>query len=305
MSELILHHFDASPFAEKVRVCLGLKQLPWQSVQIPMIMPKPDLTALTGGYRKTPVLQIGADIYCDTQRIATELEARFPEPTLFPQGKEALCHMVASWADTQLFQPGAGLSMGTNPDLPEDILSDRFAFFDFLDQETLPRELPHFFAQFSANLQRIEQLLSDGRPWLLGESPSWADAACYASVWMCRGNIQGADSLLYPLPRLQSWEQRVLELGHGKPGELEASQAIDIANNSTSTVHPLVVDNADSGFDVGQKVTVTPEDYGAVPVAGLLERATMSDIAIRREDERAGDVVVHFPRAGYRLEANE
>jgi hypothetical protein len=86
---------------------------------------------------------------------------------------------------------------------------------------------------------------------------------------------------------------------------LEASQAIDIANNSTSTVHPLVVDNADSGFDVGQKVTVTPEDYGAVPVAGLLERATMSDIAIRREDERAGDVVVHFPRAGYRLEANE
>ena len=30
-------------------------------------MPKPNLTALTGGYRKTPVLQIGADIYCNSQ----------------------------------------------------------------------------------------------------------------------------------------------------------------------------------------------------------------------------------------------
>ncbi|MDH5175928.1 MAG: glutathione S-transferase N-terminal domain-containing protein, partial [Gammaproteobacteria bacterium] len=54
MSELILHHFDWSPYAEKVRVLLGIKGLAWRSVQIPMISPKPDLTALTGGYRKTP-----------------------------------------------------------------------------------------------------------------------------------------------------------------------------------------------------------------------------------------------------------
>jgi hypothetical protein len=61
-AELILHHFDLSPYAEKVRTLLGLKALAWRSVQIPMVMPKPDLIALTGGYRKTPVLQIGADI---------------------------------------------------------------------------------------------------------------------------------------------------------------------------------------------------------------------------------------------------
>jgi len=56
MSELILHHYPNSPFAEKIRLILGHKKLPWKSVFIPMIMPKPDLTALTGGYRKTPVL---------------------------------------------------------------------------------------------------------------------------------------------------------------------------------------------------------------------------------------------------------
>ena len=78
MSDLILHHFDWSPYGEKVRVLLGIKGLAWRSVQIPMVMPKPDLTALTGGYRKTPVLQIGADIYCDTSRIARELEQSLP-----------------------------------------------------------------------------------------------------------------------------------------------------------------------------------------------------------------------------------
>ena len=70
MPEIILHHYPMSPFAEKVRLILGFKGLHWSSVHIPNIMPKPDLTALTGGYRKTPVLQIGADIYCDTALIA-------------------------------------------------------------------------------------------------------------------------------------------------------------------------------------------------------------------------------------------
>jgi glutathione S-transferase len=70
VTEPILHHFDWSPYAEKVRVLLGIKRLAWRSVQIPMVMPKPELTALTGWYRKTPVLQVGADVYCDTSCIA-------------------------------------------------------------------------------------------------------------------------------------------------------------------------------------------------------------------------------------------
>jgi len=78
MTDMILHHYETSPYAEKVRLGLGLKGLAWASVEIPVIMPKPDLTALTGGYRKTPVLQIGADVYCDSQLIMRELERRHP-----------------------------------------------------------------------------------------------------------------------------------------------------------------------------------------------------------------------------------
>ena len=84
MSQLILHHYPTSPFAEKIRLIFGYKKLAWHSVIIPRIMPKPDLTALTGGYRRTPVMQIGADIYCDTALIADLLEKIAPAPSLYP-----------------------------------------------------------------------------------------------------------------------------------------------------------------------------------------------------------------------------
>lgn len=52
----------------------------------PPIMPKPDLMPLTGGYRRAPVLQIGADIYCDTQLMSRVLESLAPSPSLHPYG---------------------------------------------------------------------------------------------------------------------------------------------------------------------------------------------------------------------------
>jgi glutathione S-transferase len=302
MSDIILHHFDISPFAEKVRVALGVKGLAWHSVQIPLVLPKPDLTALTGGYRKTPVMQIGADIYCDTQRIVKELDTRFAGPSLFPNGTEGLCQALASWSDLMLFRPGAGLSMGTNRDLPEDIKRDRFAFFDFLDEDSLAQQLPHLFGQFRANLLRLQGMLSDGRAYLTGEVPSWADAACYAPVWMCRGNIQGADELLQGLQHLSGWEQRVASLGHGQRTEMIAEDALSIAQRATADIAPEYVDDPWSKLKFGNTVSVTPDDYGAVPVAGELMSLTDTEIAIGRDDERAGQVVVHFPRSGYRVD---
>ena len=57
------------------------------------------------------------------------------------------------------------------------------------------------------------------------------------------------------------------------------------------------------GLSAGQAVTVAPDDYGIVPVAGELLRLTIDDVAIRRVDPLAGEVVVRFPRIGYRVKA--
>lgn len=61
--QVMLHHYPQPPVTEKVRVVLGMKDLTWKSVEIPRLPPKPNLMPLAGGYRLTPVMQIGADIY--------------------------------------------------------------------------------------------------------------------------------------------------------------------------------------------------------------------------------------------------
>ena len=301
MNDIILHHFDASPFAEKVRVALGIKALPWHSVEIPMVMPKPDLTLLTGGYRKTPVMQIGSDIYCDTQRIAQELEARFDGAELYSANTRALCESLSSWSDIALFRPGAGLSMGTNPELPEEVLSDRFAFFDFLDRAELPGQLEHLYSQLIAGFYRLSDMLSDGRPFLLGESPSWADASCYASVWMCRWNIKNGVDVIESIPFLHDWEQRIAAIGHGKQTSVSSEKAFETAQASSSQSEACMAPGAYPALSLGQRVSVEPDDYGAVAVFGELHRLTPCEVAVRRHDQRLGDLVVHFPRLGYKV----
>ena len=302
MSDLILHHFDWSPYGEKVRVLLGIKGLAWRSVQIPMVMPKPDLTALTGGYRKTPVLQIGADIYCDTSRIARELERRRPEPTFFPSGTSGLAYALAPWADL-FFASGAGLSMGLNDQLPADLVQDRREFFSHMDFDRLQARAPHMFGQVLANVTLLEEHLADGRAFLTADRPGLADASAYYVLWMCRGFVAAMNGMLAPFARVAAWEERMRAIGHGERSEIDASVALDIARAARALPGAGVSPADPSGLVAGQRVTVTPDDYGKVPVAGELVTLDLHEVAVRRVDARAGEVVVHFPRLGYVVEA--
>jgi glutathione S-transferase len=307
MSDLILHHFDPSPFAEKIRLVFGLKGLAWRSVDIPMVPPKPDLVALTGGYRRTPVLQIGADIYCDTRLIALELERRFPEPTLFPGATRGLAQALASWSDRSFFDPGAALAMGTNMGLlPEPLLADRKAFFNFMDFSRLGEDVPHMYTQLRSQLDTLEQALGAGTDFLGGDCAGWADIGAYFPVWMVRGNLANAAEVLAPFPRVREFADRMLAIGHGQRTELSAEDALAVARAATPLAGEGIVlrdEVAENfGLQAGDTVRVTPDDYGKTPVVGTLYGYTLHEVAVQRHDERAGTVVVHFPRAQYRVE---
>ena len=303
MADLILHHHDPSPFGEKIRLCFGLKGLPWDSVQVPMLPPRPLVEPLTGGYRKIPVLQAGADIYCDTRLIARELERRYPQPTLFPQGSEGLAIALAAWSDRSFFDPGAGLSMGLNRSMiPPAIIEDRKDFFNFMDFDRLEDDLPHLFTQFSANLSYVERMLADGRRFVLGDAPSFADIDAYFPVWMARGNIGDAPRLLQPFERLRAWEARMDALPRGIRREIDGEQALDVARAATP-LEPLGVDGDDPlRLSSGDAVVVTPDDYGRIPVTGELVTLNVDEVAVRLRSAPIGEVIVHFPRLGYRVE---
>lgn len=195
MHELILHHYPTSPFAEKARLMLGFKQLSWRSVMIPPLMPKPDLTALTGGYRKTPVLQVGADIYCDTALIARRLEAEKATPALLPEGQEFNVSLLAQWADSVLFQHAVALvfqpeSMALRfakvpPEFAKAFAADRGALFSGGTATRLPLEqAKHNWPALMGALQR--QLQREQGDFLFGE-PSLADFSVAHCLWFLRG----------------------------------------------------------------------------------------------------------------------
>jgi glutathione S-transferase len=301
-SSIILHHFEASPFSEKVRVVFGLKNIEWTSALISRIMPRPDLMPMTGGYRRTPVIQIGADIYCDTQCILRELERRFPEPTLFPSGCEGLGWGTSMWTDRPFFQSTVNLVFGTLADrVPADFIEDREKLRGAkFDVAAMKSAIPQMRDQFRAHVSWIETQLADGRNWMVGDSFSLCDVHAYMNIWYLRNSLpDAADGMLSEFPRTRAWEARVGAIGHGRRGEISTSAALEIATHAI----PQTAEMADPGDPNGRKpgdlVEVVPDDYGKIKVKGEIVALSPQHIAIRRHDPHAGEIVVHFPRVGF------
>src|SRR5262249_42602927 len=183
MTDIILHHYDTSPYAEKVRTGLGFKGLAWASVELPVIMPKPNLTALTGGYRKTPVLQIGADICCDSQLIMRELARRHPTPSFYPS-RQRPRHVLAWSAEKPAFSPAVSIAFARSPDtLPEGFLEDRAKFSGRnIDPIAMMAAVPNLLDQLRAHFDWLDQTLADGRSFLQGPAAGLADLAAYHPV---------------------------------------------------------------------------------------------------------------------------
>lgn len=303
MSEIIYHHYPQSPVAEKVRVALGIKDLAWRSVTIPRIPPKPEVIMLTGGYRRTPIMQIGADVFCDSLCILRALERLRPEPSLFPDGTP--CWWANRWTDTTLMAQAAAVVLGAGVDsLPPEFAADRgrLYFGPEYDLHALNRDLPHLVGQLRSNFAMMQERLGV-QQFMHGEQPGLVDVLCYYIVWFIRGRYEAGPKLLGEFESLQAWEGRVAGIGHGHPGDMSAEESLDVALEATSSTH-IRVDAVDpAGLEPGDLVDVAPEgDGGDPPVRGELAILTCDCIAVRRLHERVGEVVVHFPRVGYRVD---
>jgi glutathione S-transferase len=302
-TRLILHHYDTSPFSEKIRKVLAHKRLGWRAVEQPSIMPKPDLLPLTGGYRRIPVLQIGADVYCDTQLIVRVLERLHPTPTLYPGGTEGTCHVWNLWADRLMFMPAVAVVFADMGQLlPKEFIEDRTKMVPGRNFAELPALAPHAREQLRALFATLETQLADGRPWLLGRDFSLADAACWHPIWFLR-MAPSAAPLLAEFPRLGAWGARVAELGEGDRQPMTPAEALAVARETRPATIPAADRHEPNALAPGQRVVVTPDDYGLDPVAGELVASSAHEVAIRRNDVALGDIDVHFPRIGFRVTA--
>jgi glutathione S-transferase len=308
MSEIILHHYGLSPYSEKIRAMLGYKRLAWRSVTMPVVMPKPELAALTGGYRRAPVMQLGRDIYCDTRLIGRVLDRLQPEPPLVPASLRASCAAFAAQQRNLffatipvVFQP-AGLKVlaeTLGPELLQQFAKDRELLFSGGSERRPSAGFSKL--NFLQLFNGVDAQLA-ASPFLLGESPTLADFVVWHCAWFVLAN-SGVAGLLDPFKNLLAWAQRMRALGHGEMKEMSAAEAIEVAR-STSEAQPADGPLLEpEGVSLGQAVQVNATDYGCDPIRGTLVHASVFELAVKRTDERAGEVIVHFPREDFRVSA--
>jgi glutathione S-transferase len=298
----IFHHYKESPYAEKIRILLGHKQMHWCSVTVPRVAPKPDLTALTAGYRKVPVLQMGADVVCDTRLIAQEIEALSPMPAL-PVLPGSLSPVLESWVDQHLFGRVVAFTFGSLADyLPDELLADRAALRGApLERGPLKAAVPLAAQELHTQMAWLEHALAD-RPFFNGPHPACGDFTLYATLWFAANGR--FDFSAYP--RLNTWMQLMKAFGHGTSTPMTAAEALEEAR--THAPRPLPDSSADSltacGLQLGQAVRITPELLGqGTDVVGELMALNHERTIVRHQHEHCGTVHVHLPRLGYRLRA--
>jgi glutathione S-transferase len=302
MTDIILHHYDLSPFSEKIRLALGFKGLAWKSVKVEGVPPRPLLDALTGGYRRIPVLQVGADIYCDTGIIFRVLDRIQPEPTLYPDG-EGLAKALSLWWDRATWKPAIGVLVAhIGEHLPEAFLKDRkesYLGYDISKQAMAPM-LPVYVQQLASFAEWLDSMLSHSDGYLTGGKLSAADITCYHSLWLLRANCGAGtiDAQLGLTPAIIAWMDRIAAIGHGSSTEMPPEAAFAQAK-AASPADTFAADADPSGLKAGTLVTVTPDDNAKVPVEGILAAADAQEIVIARETPETGRIHIHFPRAGF------
>ena len=307
MSDIILHHYAFSTFSEKVRAVLGYKGLSWNSVDIPGLPPRPHLSPLTGGYRRAPVLQVGADVYCDTNVILPALDRLFPQaPTLYPKGSEGVARGLGFAWERQMWVPTIGVLVHyIGEHIPPEFIKDRKEGYLMIDISK-PAMAPQFAQHLSfvrAQYAWLREALA-ARPFLFGDAPSAADFACWQTTFLLRKNCPAEVDTLLGLAPLVPWYERMAAFGHGTATAMTPEAAFEVAKAAKpAPVTHLSPDGDPGGLKAGCPVVVTPDDNARVPVRGTLVAAGDSEIVILHRDAQAGEIHIHFPRLGFDVAA--
>lgn len=303
LTSLILHHYPQSPVAHKVRLALGIAKASWQSVEIPRLPPKPLLMPLTAGYRRTPVLQIGADIYCDSQNIALAIEQSGQPARLFPDQTFGMAMMISAWAETTLFDLAVRIVL-TNAlgQVPDDFIRDRGSLYfePNWTEAGLRASLPSVISEMHAALGLADAQLAAGNGiYLGGQQPCYGDASLAYICWFLRGRWDGGGEMLSQYPALCAVEAGLAACGEGVSENLDAIDALAIAKAATPQ-SPIGIMNGGSGFAVGQTVRIRPKGNTADPdVIGRLRYCDQMRVSIDHQHDEVGEIAVHFPVLGY------
>jgi glutathione S-transferase len=315
MPDIILHHYEKSPYSQKIRSYLGYKGLKWRSHEVSMVPPRAELNLLTGGNRRIPVMQIGADVFLDSNMIWRTLEKLHPEPVVSRKADYLIHPICRLWEPRQMIYLAPlrfrvredAASAFSNPEEMAAFRTDRGPFMAPATDISKNAEFgPSAFAHVRMHAYWLESQLATAGPlsapahFLGGGKPSPADFSAFHGFWWLKPSSARQD-LFGKLETLWSWVDRMEAFDQGgKPTPITGAEVLAHAKGAQPAFElpssPLAADPKP-----GTAVTVTPDDYGKDPVSGDLVSIGADHITIRRETSETGPLHLHFPRWGYRL----
>ncbi|MGJ8687134.1 MAG: glutathione S-transferase family protein [Spongiibacteraceae bacterium] len=302
MNDLILHHYPLSPFSEKIRCMLGYTQLNWNSVLTREMPPRPQLAKLAGNYRKIPVAQIGADIFCDSRTIASEIAALSAKPELALETLDAEQQKFVAEVDLELFfaclmvcdikvlqrkMREAMSILNVARFVWDRVKLGSKAKVDLIKlRDAKPRVREHL-AALESRLQKQEFLFSS--------QPTHADFSSYHSLWILRDLSESPEVDCYK--KVSAWMDRMKAFGEGGRTEITADQALAIA--AAASPRPIASDDQND-IMIGKRVSIGPADYGQRTTSGYLVGSSDSQWILARKENNIA-LHVHFPKQGFNL----
>jgi glutathione S-transferase len=309
MSAPILHHYWGSPYAEKIRILLGYKNASWLSAEIPVTPPRPGLASILGEFRRTPVLQLGADYFCDSRLIVEVIDQHIPTPALRSSENAALSEFLCGWVEPRVFALLGPVRFRTPEDV-EGIFGGQVGVAEF-SADRLPFMQPVYDAQRYFELHRtsqdhlrrflgaLEDYFAGGSDFIGGARPTHGDFSAYHTTWWLRCPPAHTE-FLAAFPRLGRWADRMANFGHGSHTPIGAPETLVIASAPTSKAWRW--ERPDPSDDlVGREVAISADDYGKGEIHGRIVATSDRDVTLEREVDGVGSVRVHFPRLGYEI----
>lgn len=298
---IILHQYDISPFSQKAQKMLALKGLSWTSVEMPMIAPKPHVEALTGGYRGTPVLQMGADVFVDNWMIARALDDAAPDaPAINARGPLSDGALYA-WGE-RLFTPLLHSALAAyQSQWDADFLADRKRVFPDVDFDTLAAGDLDRHSQVRAYLGAVEAELALCGNYLGGEHADSWDIHVWGMVWMIHSALPDLVPIVEGYSGVVAWYERMVALGTGARTDAEIAVAWESLNAAEPRALPTTAADEPLKAWLGQSVQISAGSADRGGARGRLLAIDHEQVVLAVTPIEGVDAQVWFPRFGYHL----
>ena len=298
----ILYHYSASPYSEKLRLALGMAGIQWGSVIVPAQPPRPSLDVFLSGYRRIPVLQIGAHFYCDSA-LAFDALAEVSD-RLKPTGRLSETEeLLRRHAEDRIFFAviAAASPISVLRLLARDLgllglfrfLKDRSGMMkgstvEKLSQRAATRLVEDF-------VEQLNGLLKQDR-FLGGAHAGYLDLCCYHPLWMA--SVINRETLSALPPLVQAWMRRIAALGHGRSVLVSQRQ---IHGRVTGDRFQEFVGELSGSVARDSLVSVRPTDYARDSTEGYLVFMDEHQCVIKRNLPSGEAVFLHFPIIGFEV----